>query len=124
MGDLLAKNSLQSGRGEFIRSEKFNTPKKGGEGGGGPNFIFPQNLYYFFLGAHAKIWNPTITPSVVLNSGGNNKNNKKEKKKIPKIVATYVFASCQGQRTHYAPTKIVAYLSLLRWSNTLRSDQF
>ena len=25
---------------------------------------------YFFLGAHAKIWNPTTTPSVVLNSGG------------------------------------------------------
>jgi hypothetical protein len=44
--------------------------------------------------------------------------------KIPKIVATYVYASSQGQRTHYARTKIVAYLSLLRWSNTLRSDQF
>ena len=28
-----------------------------------------------------------------------------------KIVATYVYASSQGQRTHFAQTKIVAYLS-------------
>ena len=34
--------------------------------------------------------------------------------KISKIVATYVYASSQGQRTHYTQTKIVAYLSLLR----------
>jgi hypothetical protein len=39
---------------------------------------------------------------VVLNSGGNN--NKKRKKKIPKIVATFVYASSQGQRTHSART--------------------
>ena len=44
--------------------------------------------------------------SVVLNSGGNkNKNNNKKKKKIPKIVATFVYASSQGQRTHSARTK-------------------
>ena len=32
--------------------------------------FFPQNFYYFYLGAHAKSWNPTTTRSVVLNSGG------------------------------------------------------
>jgi hypothetical protein len=37
---------------------------------------------------------------VVLNSGGKNKN--KKKRKIPKIVATFVYASSQGQRTHSA----------------------
>jgi hypothetical protein len=40
------------------------------------------------------------TPSVVLNSGG-----KKKKWIIPKIVATFVCASSQGQRTHSARTK-------------------
>jgi hypothetical protein len=39
---------------------------------------------------------------VVFNSGGNKK--KKKKKKIPKIVATFVYASSQGQRTHSAQT--------------------
>ena len=34
---------------------------------------------------------------------------------LPKIVATFVSASIQGQRTPSARTKIVAYLSLLRW---------
>jgi hypothetical protein len=38
--------------------------------------FFSQNFYYFFLGAHAKIWNPTTTPSVILNSGGNNNKEK------------------------------------------------
>jgi hypothetical protein len=38
--------------------------------------------------------NPTTTPSVVLNSGGMNK---KRKEKIPKIVATFIYASSQGQ---------------------------
>jgi hypothetical protein len=38
-----------------------------------------SNPVYFFLVAHAKIWNPTTTPSVVLNSGGNKKKKKKKK---------------------------------------------
>jgi hypothetical protein len=46
------------------------------------------------------------TPSVVLNCGGNKKKTRKEKKKIPKIVATLVYASSQGQRTHSARNKI------------------
>jgi hypothetical protein len=40
---------------------------------------------------------------VVLNNGGKNK---KRKEKKPKIVATFVYASSQGQRTHSARTKI------------------
>ena len=43
------------------------------------------------------------TPYVVLNSGGNTK--KTKKKNEPKIVATFVYASSQGQRTHSARTK-------------------
>ena len=44
--------------------------------------FFSPNFYYFFLGAHAKFFNPMTTPSVVLNSGGNNK----KKRLIPKTV--------------------------------------
>jgi hypothetical protein len=47
---------------------------------------------------------PYETTSVVLNSGG--KNNPKKKEKIPKIVATFVYASSKGQRTHSARTNI------------------
>jgi hypothetical protein len=45
---------------------------------------------------------------VVLNSGGKNKKTRKQKnkRKIPKIVATFVYASSQGQRTHSAQTNI------------------
>jgi hypothetical protein len=46
---------------------------------------------------------------VVLNSGGNTKNKKKNK---PKIVATFVYASSQGQRTHSARTN---YLWIWCW---------
>jgi hypothetical protein len=44
---------------------------------------------------------------VVLNSSGKKrKENNKKKKKIPKIVATFVYASSQGQRTHCARTNL------------------
>jgi hypothetical protein len=43
--------------------------------------------------------------SVVLNSGGKKKTRNK-KRKIPKIVATFAYASSQGKRTHSARTKI------------------
>jgi hypothetical protein len=36
----------------------------------------------------------------------NNNKKKQEKEKIPKIVATFVYASSQGQRTHSARTKM------------------
>jgi hypothetical protein len=39
---------------------------------------------------------------------GGKKKKKKKKEKIPKIVATFVYASSQGQRTHSARTKISA----------------
>ena len=41
---------------------------------------------------------------MVLNNGGNN--NKKRSGKIPKIVATFVYDSSQGQRTHSARTNM------------------
>jgi hypothetical protein len=63
---------------------------------------------FYKLGAHAKFRNPTTTASVVLNSGGKNNN---KSGIIPKIVASFVSASSQGQRTHSTRTKIVAYLS-------------
>jgi hypothetical protein len=43
---------------------------------------------------------------VVLNRGGK-KTTTRRKRKIPKIVATFVYASSQGQRTHSARTKTV-----------------
>jgi hypothetical protein len=46
---------------------------------GGVKFVFNHNFYYFFLGANAKIGNPTTTHSVVLNSGGKKKTRKQEK---------------------------------------------
>jgi hypothetical protein len=49
------------------------------------------------------------TPSVVLNSGG-----ERRKGKIPKIVATFVYASSQGQRTHSARTKILVSTPMIR----------
>jgi hypothetical protein len=43
---------------------------------------------------------------VVLNNGGKKKTTtrKEKKRKIPKIVATFVYASSLGQRTHSART--------------------
>jgi hypothetical protein len=51
---------------------------------------------------------------VVLNSGGKKtRKQQQEKKKIAKIVATFVYASSQGQRTHSAQTKMqILQLSL------------
>ena len=40
------------------------------------------------------------TPAAVLNNGGE----KKKWNNIPKIVATFIYASSQGQRTHSART--------------------
>jgi hypothetical protein len=58
---------------------------------------------------------------VVLNSGGNINNNKKRKEKkkknnVPKILATFVYASSQGQRTHYARTNLKCHLGSQRTS--------
>ena len=38
---------------------------------------------------------------------------RKKEKKMPFIVATYVYASSQGQRTHSAQTNFVSYHILL-----------
>jgi hypothetical protein len=45
--------------------------------------------------------NPTTTPSVRIS---NELEEEREEKKMPLIVATYVYASSQGQRTHSART--------------------
>ena len=45
------------------------------------DLFFHPNFRLYYLGAHAKIWNPTITPSVVLNSGGKKKRRKEEEEK-------------------------------------------
>ena len=63
-----------------------------GLGGGGPNFIFFPEFLLFFFGA--KIWNPTTTPSVVLNSSGPNK---KKKIKFP-LTPMGVLAPGSAQR--------------------------
>ena len=69
--DLLLKFPKKS-----LKKPKNRPP--GGQGVGVRILSFSQNFYYFFLGAHAKMWNPTTTPSVVLNNGGNNNNKKKK----------------------------------------------
>ena len=60
------------------------------------------SFYFCELGAHAKSRNPTTTPSGVLN-------NSVKKRKKDKIINL---------------PKIVAYLSLLRWSHALSSEKF
>jgi hypothetical protein len=51
---------------------------------------------------------------VVLNNGGKKKKKKKKRRNICKIVATFVYASSQGQRTHYAQTNIVETTFMLQ----------
>ena len=50
-----------------------------------------------------KIWIPTTTPSGRI-SNEPEERRKKEREKMPFIVANYVYASSQGQRTHSART--------------------
>ena len=59
------------------------------------------------LGAHAKFQNPTITPSGRISNELEREREEEEEKKMPFIVATYVYASSQGQRTHSARTNIL-----------------
>ena len=52
------------------------------------------------------------TPSGRISNEPGEKKRKREEKKMPFIVATYVYASSQGQRMHSARTKIwFIYLS-------------
>jgi hypothetical protein len=46
---------------------------------------------------------------VVLNSGGKKNKKRKKREKITKIVATFVYASSQGQHTHSARTNKNTY---------------
>ena len=66
-----------------IFKKNLKKPKnrpQGGQGVGVRILFFSQNFYYLFLGAHAKIWNPTTTPSGVLNNG---MKKKKRRRRIP-----------------------------------------
>ena len=64
---------------------------------------------------------------MVLNSGG--KKRREEKNKVPKIVATFVYASSQGQHTHSAWTNVpkieawtkIAFLQL-KWKTSNNQD--
>jgi hypothetical protein len=48
----------------------------------------------------------TLTDLLLKTSSGSWRERREEEKKMPFIVATYVYASSQGQCTHYARTKI------------------
>jgi hypothetical protein len=51
-------------------------------GRGGPRIFFLLKSFYFcYLGTHAKIWNPTTTPSGVLATAVTRKQQEEEKKK-------------------------------------------
>jgi hypothetical protein len=63
-----------------------------------------QIFFYYYVGAHAKFWNPMTIPSGVLTTVVRRKEKRKQEKKNMQ--------------------KILAYLSLLRWSHALHSDQF
>jgi hypothetical protein len=82
----------------------FSTQKSHSAGGrGGPRFFFWLESYYFYyLGAQAKLQNPTTTPSGRISIEPERKG--EEEKKIPFILATYVYACSQGQRTHSTQT--------------------
>ena len=64
-----------------IFEKKLKKPKNRPQGarGSGVKKKFYPNFYYFFLGAHAKIWNNTTTPSVVLVTAVPRKEKKVEK---------------------------------------------
>jgi hypothetical protein len=82
--------------GRIIRFQSYPGPLGNlkithrGPGGEEVKFLFTRILIIFFRG-HAKICNLMTTPSVVLNNGGDK--NPKKKEKLPKIVATFVYAS-------------------------------
>jgi hypothetical protein len=68
------------GKKKFVRAPPPGRGGGGGGGGGGRGQIcFYLNFYYFFLGAHEKIWNPTTTPSMRISK----KNLKKPKNRPP-----------------------------------------
>jgi hypothetical protein len=77
--------------------------------------FFSQNFYYFFLGAHAKFQTPTITPSGRISNELERK--RRREKKMPFIVATYVYASSQGQRTHSARTNNASMFTWQKFCN-------
>jgi hypothetical protein len=90
--------------GQLFKIPPSSAQKLHSAGGrGGPrNFFGVGILILCYLGAHAKLQNPTTTPSVrISNEPGERE---RERGKMPFIVATYVYASSQGQHTQSART--------------------
>jgi hypothetical protein len=94
----------------------------------GQNGFLLESSYFCYLGAHAKIWNPTITPSGVLATAVTRRTRRTRDEKIWKIVA-YGCQTLSAQRrsdqdlfmqnsghlsadrwcTHYARTNLKPY---------------
>jgi hypothetical protein len=54
--------------------------------GGVPEFFLLESSYFCYLGAHAKIWNPTTTPSGVLATAVTTRKQEKKRRKKEKYV--------------------------------------
>ena len=77
-------------------------------GGRGVPEIFFGLEYFCYLGAHAKFCNP-----ICLLSGIQvREREEEERKKLQSKVATYIYASSQGQRTNSAQTNVETCLVL------------
>jgi hypothetical protein len=93
----------------WLPSNTFKIKLKITPGGGGDKFYFFPRFFFFFFSR-------SPCPSVVLNSGGKNKN--PTRGNIPKLMATFVYVSSQGQRMHSARTKINFFLQF--WCHHLK----
>jgi hypothetical protein len=90
--------------GQLFKIPPFSAQKSHSKGGrGGPqNFVLVGIIIFLLLKAHAKFQNPTTIPSGRISNEPGERERKREK--MPFIVATYIYASSQGQRTHSART--------------------
>jgi hypothetical protein len=95
---LLRSHILSFGTpGQLFKIPPFSAQKSHSAGGKGDPRIF------CYLGAHAKLQNPTTTPAGrISNVPEEEREREEEEKKMPFIVATYVYASSQGPGTHSA----------------------
>jgi hypothetical protein len=98
----------------------FSAQKSHSAGGrGGPQiFFWLESSYFCYLGAHAKLENPKTIPSGRISNEPVEKKKKREKK-MPFIVATYVYASSQGQCTHSARTNFLGWGKHKDWNHQI-----
>ena len=83
-----------------------------GARGWGSEFIFSPEFLFLLVRSACKNLKPYINPFWDFNIGGMKKKKTKTSGIIPKIVATFVYASSQGQRMHSARTNMFQPLSL------------